>query len=459
MKKTHLLVALLLFCASSFAEEQKYSYLVTNDFIFQKSRLANKPDQFYDSFSVFGKWGKWSGGMTLRGYNFYKQNTSYTLPDADYDFHQKYLQYTAPNFDARAGDLYSMIGRGLVLSVLQNEKAYRDRTVFGGDVRFHTAKWQIRALGGDVEDELKEEKWRVAGAEVSREYWKGNRAGFHAGYIHDLRTYQKMGDRVTWSASFNGESLPGGFSYYTEISRMQIDDALRKDGSGYYANVGWTQKNVSLMLEFKKYREFNNGLNNPPSADRGDDIVDLTDSETVRLYSQYSFFSPDIVAYLSVGRVMEAGISGAHVYAGMNASDLGSRLDFSFNYGVKDTVYPVKIAEGHVLFRITGVVAAEVSSRDKRYRDPAFKFQETDWTPQISWAPWGAVFYQRQYSHARVQGHNHFNNYGFRFNFKRDSYLEFSTGMVRGGEVCASGQCFYMPPFSGWKVGIYTTAR
>jgi hypothetical protein len=134
-------------------------------------------------------------------------------------------------------------------------------------------------------------------------------------------------------------------------------------------------------------------------------------------------------------------------------------LDVSFNYGLKDTAYPVKITELHATFRITSVFAAELSARDKRYSEADFKFQETDWTPQLSWAPWGAIFYQRQYSDRLIRGHHNFNNYGFRFNFRRDSYFEFSTGMLRGGEVCASGQCFYMPPFSGWKVSVFTTVR
>lgn len=461
MKKCLILCALLLCHANGFAEEKNYSYLFTNDFAYQKNRFANEPDQFINSSSLFVNWGQWSGGLNLRGYNYYRQATNYTLPDSEFDFHRKYIQYTAENFELQAGDFQSMLGRGLVLSVLPNEKAYRDRTVFGGDFRYHSNKWRIRALGGNVEDELKEQKWRIAGAEVSREYWKGNRVGFHASYIHELNSisFFKKGDRLTWSISLNADALPGGFSYYTEISRLQIDDAFWQDGSAYYGNLGWTKNNVSLLLEYKKYSNFDNGLNNPPSADRGDEVVDLIDSETLRLYSQYSFFSPDIIAYVSVGRVEEAGISGPHVYAGANASDIAGRLDFTFNYGFKETYYPVKITEGQATFRITGVVAADLSMRDKRYSEDEFRFQETDWTPQISWAPYGAVFYQRQYSHRLIRGRHNFHNYGFRFNFRRDSYLEFSTGTTRGGEVCSSGQCIFMPPFSGWKVGVFTTMR
>jgi hypothetical protein len=459
VKKGLILFVLLLCCVNGFAEEKKYSYLFTNDFTYQHNQFANEPDQLYNSSSLFIKWGRWSGGLNLRGYNYYKQSTYYTLPDAEFDFHRKYIQYTTPNLELQAGDFSAMLGRGLVLSILPNEKAFRDRTILGGDFRYHSGKWQIRTLGGSVEDELKEQKWQVGGAEVIREYWKDNRVGVHASYVHDSRSFLEVGDRTTWSVSLNADTLPGGFNYYAEISRLQVQDAFQPDGSGYYANLGWTRKNLNFLVEFKKYNDFNNGLNNPPSADRGDESLDLIDSETLRLYSQYSFFNPDIIAYVSVGRVEEAGMAGPQVYAGVNASEIGERLDFSFNYEIKDTAYPVKITEGHATFRITSVFAAELSARDKRYSEGDFEFQETDWTPQLSWAPWGAVFYQRQYSHRLIRGHHNFNNYGFRFNFRRDSYFEFSTGMLRGGEVCASGQCFYMPPFSGWKVSVFTTVR
>jgi hypothetical protein len=358
-----------------------------------------------------------------------------------------------------AGDFHSMLGRGLVLSVLQNDKVYRDRTILGGDFQFHSKSWQIRALGGSVEDELKEQKWRVAGIEISREYWKGNRLGVNASYIHDTKTFFTVGDRLTWSVRWSADKLPGGFSYYTEISRLNIDDAFRQDGSGYYSNVGWTRKNVTLMFEFKKYKNFDNGLNNPPSADRGDEGVELTDSETLRLYTQYSFFDPDIIAFVSVGRARDANATGPQIYAGVNASEIVQRLDFSFGYSFKETFYPVKIVDGQATLRLTSALAAGFAMRDKRYIMGSYKFNEKDWIPQISYAPYGSIFFQRQYSHDLIDRHHNFNSYGFRINVKRDSYFEFSSGRVRGGEVCSSGQCFYVPPFRGWKIGVFATVR
>jgi hypothetical protein len=450
---------LLLWLKPGLGEERKYTFLFTEDFSYQKNRLAEKPDQYYNSSSVFLKYSNWSGGLTLRGTNYYKQAPNFTLQDPEFTLYRKYVQYATPNLELQAGDFHSMLGRGLVLSVLQNDKAYHDRTVLGGDFKYHSRRSQIRALGGSVEDELKQQKWRVAGAEVSREYWKGNRLGFHGSYISDARTYENLKDRLTWSFSWNAEKLPAGFSYYAEIARLDFRTSTRNDGSAYYSNVGWTRKNITLLFEFKKYSNFDNRLNNPPSADRGDEGIELADSDTLRLYSQYSFFNPDIITFLSIGRTSEFGLAGPQIYAGITASEVGGRMDFSFGYSFKETLYPITIVDGGATFRFTPAIAAAFTARDKRYHIGAYAFNERDWTPQISWAPYGSVFYQRQYSEAIIDGRHDFNSYGLRINIKRDSYLEFSTGRVRGGEVCSSGQCFYHPPFRGWKIGLFTTVR
>jgi hypothetical protein len=458
VKRGLIFCALLLWAASGFAAEKKYSYLFTNDFTYQKSRLSNKPDQFYNSSSLFLKFRNWSGGVNLLGRNYYKQATSFTMDDPEVFLYRKYVQYTAKNFEVLAGDFHSMLGRGLVLSVLQNDKAYRDRTVLGGDFQFHSKGWQLRALGGRVEDEMRQQKWSVAGGEISRNYWKGNRVGFHTSYIHDKKTWENMSDRLTWSVSWNADKLPGGFSYYAEIARMNLHNSY--DGSAYYSNVGWTRKSLAFMFEYKKYRDFDNRLNNPPSADRGEEGIDLTDSETLRLYSQYSFFNPDIIAFVSVGRVREANASGPQVYAGVSASEMGAgRLDFSFSYNFRQTYYPVKIVDGQATFRLTSAIAAGFSARDKRFSEGSYRFTEQDWIPQISWAPYGSIFFQRQYSRDLIDGQHYFNSYGVHINVKRDSYVEVSTGRVRGGQVCASGQCFFVPPFRGWKIGLFTTVR
>ena len=71
----------------------------------------------------------------------------------------------------------------------------------------------------------------------------------------------------------------------------------------------------------------------------------------------------------------------------------------------------------------------------------------------------GSIFFQKQYSRDLIDHRHNFYSGGIRINVKRDSYLEFSTGAQRGGEVCSGGQCIFLPPFRGWKIGIYAVYR
>jgi hypothetical protein len=459
--KWHRISWMLLFlCASSQAQDQKKpSFFITNDFTFQHNQLAKDPDQFSNASSLFVKWNHWAGGLTGREFNFYKQTSNYTLPENEYDLYRKYIQYTTPKFELQAGDFHAMLGRGLVLSVLQNDKVFRNRTIEGGDVRYHSGRWDTRVLGGRIEDELKQQRWNVIGGEAVHEYWKGNRIGARTGYIYDSETFQKLGDRAAWSVSFSADKLPAGFSYYTEISRLKYRNAFIPDGSGYYSNMGWTRRNLTLLFELKKYQDFDSELNNPPSADQGDLASDLRDSTTVRLHSQYALFGNQAVPFFSVGRAREGTGAGPQIYGGVNATNLGEKLDFSFSYSLKDIFYAVKTTEGRITYRLTDRLAAEFYSRDKRFTRKNYRFNELDWFAQISLAPYGAVYFQNQYSRDLIDNQHHFYSGGIRINIKRDSYVEFSPGALRGGEVCSAGQCVTLPPFKGWKINLYTVYR
>jgi hypothetical protein len=452
---------LLFICVSAAAQDQKRkpSFFITDDSTFQHNELSKKPNQFYNSSSLFAKWANWAGGLTVREHNFYKQTSNWTLPENEYDLYRKYLQYTTQRFEVQAGDFHAMLGRGLVLSVLQNDKAFRNRTIMGGDFRYHSGGWDIRTLGGRVEDELKQQKWNVVGGEAIREYWKGNRIGVRTSYINDSETFQKLGDRAAWSVSVSADKLPAGLSYYAEISRLNYRNDFIPDGSGYYSNLGWTHKSTTLLFEFKKYKDFNNELNNPPSADQGDLASDLLDSTTIRVYSQYALFGHQVVPFFSVGKAREGIGVGPQIYGGVNATNIRERLDFSFSYSLKNVFYAVKTTEGRIIYRFTGRMATEVYSRDKRFTRGNYRFNELDYFAQISFAPYGAIYFQKQYSRDLIDNRRHFYSGGIRVNIKRDSYIDFSPGSLRGGEVCSAGQCVTLPPFKGWKIGLYAVYR
>lgn len=438
----------------------KFTFFFTNDFTYQNNQLVNEGNQYYNSLSFFGKYGKWSGGVTLRANNFYEQDPNLTLEDGNLDLYRKYIQYSTEDLNVQAGDFYAMLGRGLVLSVLQNDKAFRERTILGGDVRYEHKFLRIRALGGTVEDELGSQKWAVYGTEADVEYVKNNRVGFQLSYIDDVRTYWELGPRTTYSVSFQGANLLGMFNYYAELARLDFDHEDMKDGTGVYADLEFNRDRFSCLVEYKNYDHFDNGMNNPPVVDREDEVNILRNTSGVRFYAQYSLFEPDVVIFANVGRIREYDSAGYHVYGGVRAEDLlHEKINVSFAYGVRDLNYPVKKTEADFLYRFTETLSLEVQARDKRYGNSYFKFNEQDYVSQFAWSPYGSVYFQYQYSEQRINDRHDFYSGGVRVNVLEGSYVELSGGTVRGGEVCAGGQCIFMPPFEGFKIGVYTTIK
>lgn len=435
-----------------------FTFYFNNDFLYQRNSLAEESDQFYEAFSFFGKYGNWSGGATMRTFNFLKQDPN-TTRETDFELQRQFIRYSSKNFNIQAGDFYSLLGRGMTLSVLQNDKALRDRTIFGGDARFQSEKVTLRVLGGTVEDELQSRKWRVAGAEGEVNVYRSNRVGAHFSYITDVDTFYGRGPRTTFSVSAAGDKLFDLLSYYAEVSRLKFENEWDPAGSGIYTNIGVARKNVSVMVEYKRYKDFDNELNNPPPADRDDEVTNLYDAESGRVYVQYSFFNPDLVLFLSAGRVREFDISGNHFYGGFTVEDLWEKVTASLTIGRKELDFPIKRVDGDFIYSLTDALSVEFQVKDKWYETPYSRFDERDFMTQFACSPYGAVFFQYQYSARVINDRQNFYNGGVRVNVWEGSYIEASGGSLRGGEVCAGGQCFYMPPFEGFKLALYTTFK
>ncbi len=58
MKWTGISCALLFFSLSGYAQDvkSKPSFLITNDFTYQRNQLTDRPNQFYDSANFLFKW-------------------------------------------------------------------------------------------------------------------------------------------------------------------------------------------------------------------------------------------------------------------------------------------------------------------------------------------------------------------------------------------------------------------
>jgi len=440
----------------------KLNFYITNDFLYQYNKLslqentlAPKENQFNESLSLFANLQRWSFGITLRSNNFFQQTPNVTLGNPGFDIYRKFVQYNSKHLQVTVGDFYAMLGRGLVLSVLKNEDVLRERTLLGGDIHYNRGRLDWRVLGGQIRDEIEDQQWTVAGGEISLEYAKNHRTAVHLSYINDGDTWLNLGKRLTYSVSLKGDKLLKNFSYYMELARLDYRDSSIDTGYGFYSNITYNKSHVTCLLEFKRYKDFMNEMNTPPTADREDEISSFNDTTGLRFYFQYAFFEPDILLFFNLGRYTEYDDTGNHIYAGMSIEDFLDRLNLSVTYGIRDILYPIKRLDGHLLYQFSGRWSGEITVKNKRYKDKSFIFNEQDHILQISYSPYISLFFTHQYSHNRIISLNHFYSCGIKIYFSSGTVLELAGGTIRGGQICSGGQCFVAPPFKGIKCSLF----
>lgn len=441
----------------------KFNLFVINDFLYQNNLLGKKQedwfsprhDQYQNALSVNANYGRWSGGLTLRGTNFYRQRPDETLSRSENRLHRAFVKYSDGDWSLTGGDFYAMLGRGLVLSVVQNDKTLRERTIQGGDLHYQREGFEARVLAGTVSTETGEQSWHVKGAEASWAPIRQLRLGIRTSDVDEGKTFVAMGQRRTSSVSLGGDNLWESLSYYSEAARLSWRDPRLAQGHAVYHNLTFQREGVTLLAEYKKYKHFDNQLNNAPLADRDDEYNKMDDSMGYRLLSQYAFREPDVTVFFNMGRYREYDVEGNNVYGGFSVEDLWDRLSASLQYGSRKLLYAVKKTDATFTWRFDTEHSLQAVLRDKRYWDKDFRFHEKDLTTTYSYAPWGSLFAMYQFGAQKVMERNHMWSGGVRGNLKNGSYIEVSGGRQRGGEVCSGGTCLFLPPFHGWKLAAH----
>ncbi|MCE1230147.1 MAG: hypothetical protein LWX11_11760 [Firmicutes bacterium] len=500
------------------AQSSSPSISVTNDLLYQRNFEAvgvdgaRRPNQFQEHLSLFLTWGQWSGGLTVRDVNYYKAYGDTTLDQADASLYRAYAKFVSGGFSVQVGDFNAVLGRGMVLSVVQNDTVLLDWTIRGLDVRYLGKGADFHALMGTVNNHIRRlppgtmvsglplaegfRKWNVAGLEGQIEWMKGNRVGARAALIEDDGTESSLTQtlklvagnpprpnadrRVSESLNLAGNGLWGVFDYYVEAAQTQFrqkqetpwtlpwprpTDPTR--GSGLYGNMVFHSGAWMVMAEGKRYRHFNNELNNAPLADRETEKLTMDNSDGLRLYAHYSFRDPDLTLFASAGRCREGDLlskvvnDGSSVFGGFKLEDWFDRLGASYTYGLKTVHllvgrYLEKRTDASLTYKFTPLWSLDFTLKDRRKPN----YGEWDLTTQVARSPWGALYFTHQYS-SRVETPDNpspwkrMNSGGIRINLKKGSYLDLSGGKMRGGEVCAGGQCVMLPAYRGWKISTH----
>jgi hypothetical protein len=493
-----LLLLPVLWCAAAGAQAAAPTVAVSNDLLVQDNQLAHgpgfpddpktRPSQYQEALSVVWTEGSWLGGFTLRQVNFYQAQANETLPSPDASLYRVYGTFTARDLSATAGDFNAVLGRGLVLSVVKNDAVLQDWTIRGAQVKERWGPLDLRAMAGTVSNNLRRlddfhQRWKVSGLEGELEWAPGNRLGARAVTIEDDTvppdlSGQRVGRRAAQSMDLAGANLFDRVDYYGEIAQVRYLDPMDVQipspatdparGSGAYGTLIFHAGPWLLQGEVKRYRHFDDELNNPPLADRDSEPNNKANGDGARLYGQYSFRRPDLTLFLSGGRYREGNLiapvsfRGSNVYGGFKGQDWMDFLDLSCTYGLKTVheagTYPEWKTDAAMTCRFGQGWGADFTFTEVRNHIPGSDpYEQWDLTSQLTRSPWGAVYLTQQYdplvnTAANPFGTSHLYSAGVRVTLRNGSFIDFSGGRLRGGQVCAGGQCILLPAYQGWKL-------
>jgi peroxiredoxin len=426
--------------------------------------------------------------------------------DADYDFSptrgefslaKKFLEFNSKNFQARVGDYYYTVGRGLAFSLLKTfEKEgleyIIDTTVAGGKAVAALGNVTAEAFGGWIDrvssgfSEAEAVRDTVYGGTLG---WSlKNVGGVKAHFVgSDLKPGSTLGNRsvAMESIALDIPNVKGVAKFYGEAllirkKKYYADDPVT--GHGVYLESGVFFKNLTFLFEFKDYKNLDFEYNRPP----------LLESEQIPVVaSQFANISKDITgaacrvdyyfpktSTLLFGKVsylddipLGARRTIGHLFAGVEKKFketgwltvlAGYRQEDSSSLIYYYTTGRTFHYQANLSYPFTKRLSLEADLEGKDFRgDLAFggktlNYYERRSYVSLCYSPtWIlTVFFDQTTDPEILTYKNRKNWFGgqLEVKFSQANYVRIFVGANKGGVKCAGGVCKFFPPFEGVRV-------
>ena len=414
--------------------------------------------------------------------------------DADLDFSpledrfslaKRFIEYNRKDISLRAGDFYYSLGRGLMFSVLKTfEKEgleyIIDTTVDGGKAAFSKGNLTAEAFGGWLDREQSGVKDKVLGGSVG---WRiGQKADLKLNFLGSRlepgSAYNNR-DVLKESASLDIPNLKDRLKFYGEFSLVQrklyySPDPV--DGHGLYLESGLFLKNLTLLLEFKDYKNLDFEYNRPPLLESelvpiianqyAKEVKDITGVSakvdlsfpkvTSFLFGKFAYFDdrsrmkPRRIADVFLGGEKKFKETGwLNLLAGWRNEETDSLIYYYTNgrtiYGQANLSYPLsKRFSLEADFKAKWFAGRNLDYYERRsflsfFYSPHWIltvfFDQTD-DPEI-------LFFKKKRDWWGGQ---------IEIRFTQGNAVRIYYGANKGGVKCSGGVCKFFPPFEGLRI-------
>lgn len=462
-----------------------------------EAQLGNIPDQepkdlktIYDQFNIQYQW------KGLRAFSRLEQFYS-TMPDgADYTTLTQYsLNYHHRGLEAKLGNFYETLGRGLLLrgyeikgSVFE-DRIYRVRQGFYKDVRgaylrygnswFEAKALRGKSLAGQLPPNHADIRPDLVTAGELTFFVKNQRLG--GIYLENENT----GSLSRYLDFHLGGNISDQLDYYGELAHQLNGQStyLSFDGAssyGAYCSLNYSATKIGISLEWKDYHNFliGAGLSDPPTLakehsykllNRSTHIGELLDERGIQLEVFYRLSETSHLTFnhsrgendfLKVYRFQEYF---GEWYTDLTTVQLKTFLDYSFDEfkQQKDRfaggIYLTRPLSGHWALRME----TEAQQVKRTYGVlPTFQnyyvgmiiSKSSKLSAALVWEYTNDVIIADLPSTDKVENDRNYLSANFSYKPNSKNTLQLFAGQRRGGPACTSGVCYEVLDFTGLEL-------
>lgn len=376
----------------------------------------------------------------------------------------------------KAGDSHQEFGRGIALSLYQDDVFGINHTLEGGSASYRGSfdgdifAGRINALQAPIavsplDNPVKNRTIWLAGIGGKKEVADDIKLGGHYLFASQIPLGTSRADRNwnTLGAFIDAQEVAEDTNLYFESNLLFTRSVVGNKyqdvpmGAGTYAAITWAQVPWRVKLEGKDYRNYNFEFRRPPTLE--EDLVETTNTQdvsAVRLVNEtkMNLLLSSLETSMLLGYDRIYGSQVYHGVVGMKFQHMGP-AEIELRGGYRDMPQRNNMIHygGKAKVRTIKGQSVELSARKQYTNDklnllPTAEDRNTfDMTYNFSEIWNVSVGYEYMPSNDPVFG-QHFASVGTQFKWNANSIKAF-IGRTSGGTVCSGGVCRRVPPYEG----------
>ncbi len=409
----------------------------------------------------------------------------YSPMDSDFSLAKRYFDYSPGKLSLRLGDYYHTVGRGLVFSLLKTfEKEgleyIIDTTVDGGRFGAAFGPFSAEVFGGWIDRERSETKDKAWGATVGWRYksladLRLNLFGSHLepGLISGNRDVSMQSLSVDLPNISDKAKLYGEFCL---VQKKKYFGAQDVDGHGVYLESGLFFGRLTLLIEFKDYRNLDFEYNRPPMLESENVTIlanqyakEAVNTTGVAAKADYGFPDKNLLlfgrlAYIyDKSRVAPREITDAYVGGEKKFKDTGwlNILAGSRHEATSSLIYYYTdgrtwYAQVNLSYPLTSRFSLEADFKGKTFSGSHLDYYERDSFMSLLYSPrWALTVFFDQTNDPEIlffKDKRDWWGVQLECRFRQANFIRIYYGSNKGGVKCSGGVCRFFPPFEGLRV-------